>query len=189
MKLPLQITFRNMDPSEAVEANIREKAEKLDKFYSQIMGCRVVVEEHHQHHHKGNLFHIRIDLTVPDKELVVSREHDQDHAHEDIYVAIRDAFNAARRQLEDYSRRRGQHVKSHETPPHGRISQLSPEEDYGKIDTPDGREIYFHRHSVLNQDFDKLEIGAEVRFDEEQGDFGPQASTVKVVGKHHVVGL
>ncbi len=189
MKLPLQITFRNMEPSEAVEANIREKAGKLDKFYDQIMGCRVVVEEHHQHHHKGKLFHIRIDLTVPDKELVVSREHDQDHAHEDVYVAIRDAFDAVRRQLEDYSRRRSQHVKTHETPPHGRISQLSPEEDFGKINTPDGREIYFHRHSVLNRDFDKLEIGTEVRFDEEQGDLGPQASTVKVVGKHHIAGL
>ena len=143
---------------------------------------------YHQHHHQGNLYHARIDITVPDSEIVVSRERDQHHAHEDAYVAIRDAFDAARRQLEDFSRRRQQNVKTHETPPHGKVSQLLPEQDFGKIETPEGREIYFHKNSVLNASFDQLRIGTEVRFDEEQGDFGPQASTVKVIGKHHIVG-
>ena len=101
MKLPLQITFRNMEPSEAVEARIREKAEKLDRFCDQIMSCRVVFEAHHQHQHQGNLFHVRIDITVPDKEIVISREPGRHQAHEDAYVAIRDAFDAARRQLEN----------------------------------------------------------------------------------------
>jgi ribosomal subunit interface protein len=188
MQLPLQLTFRNLDPSPAVEADVREKATKLDQFYDHIMACRVVVEAHHKHHHKGNLYHVRIDLTVPDEELVVSREPHEHHAHEDAYVAVRDAFDAARRQLEDYVRRRDQRMKRHQAPPHGRISQLHPEDDYGRIETPDGRDIYFHKNSLLNADFADLEIGTEVRFDEEAGDLGPQASTVKVIGKHHILG-
>lgn len=188
MKLPLQITFRNMDPSEAMEADIREKAEKLDLFCDEIMGCRVVVETQHHHHHRGNLYHVRLDITVPDSEIVVSRAHDLHHSHEDAYVAIRDAFDNARRKLEDYNRRRRQDVKTHEAPHHGRVMQLFTDEGHGRIETADGREIYFHKNSVLNAAFDQLAIGTEVRFDEEQGDLGPQASSVRVVGKHHIVG-
>jgi ribosomal subunit interface protein len=188
MKLPLQVTFRNMDTSASVEADIREKALKLDQFCDQIMACRVVVEAHHKHHHQGNLFHVRIDITVPDEELVVSREPEAHHAHEDVYVAVRDAFAAAKRQLQDYNAKRQQQVKHHEAESHGRIIRLVPMQDYGVIETPGGREIYFHRNSVVNADFDSLEEGTEVRFDEEGGEQGPQASTVKVEGKHHVVG-
>lgn len=187
MQLPLQITFRNMDSSEAVEARVRSEAEKLDTLYDQIMHCRVVVEAHHKHRHKGNLYHVRIDLTVPGSELVVSREPDQHHAREDVYVAVRDAFNAACRQLKAFASRSRRDVKTHEVPPHGKISELFTEKGFGKIESSDGREVYFHENSVLNADFDKLEIGTEVRFVAEEGDQGPQASTVKVVGKHHVV--
>jgi cold shock CspA family protein len=176
-----------MDSSEAVEAKLKSEAEKLDMLYDQIMRCRVVVEADHKHHHKGNIYHVRVDLTVPGSELVADREPGQHHAHEDVYVAIRDAFNAASRQLSTYADRRRREVKTHEVPPHGKISELLTEEGYGKIESSDGREIYFHKNSVLNADFDKLEIGTEVRFAEEEGDQGPQASTVKVVGKHHVV--
>lgn len=187
MQSPLQITFRNMDPSEAVEARVRSEAEKLDARYGRIMRCRVVVEAHHKHRHKGNLYHVRIDLTVPGGELVVSREPDRHHAHEDVYVAVRDAFNAASRQLKGFARRSRREVKTHEVPPHGKISELKADKGFGKIESSDGREIYFHENSVLNADFSRLEIGTEVRFVEEEGDKGPQASTVKVVGKHHVV--
>jgi ribosomal subunit interface protein len=187
MKLPLQITFRNMDPSEAMETDIREKAEKLNQFCRDIMSCRAVVEVQHHHHHKGNLYHVSLDITVPGSEIVISRGHDLHHSHADAYVAIRDAFDNARRKLEDYNRRRQQQVKSHEAPHHGRIAQLFMDEGYGKIATADGREIYFHKNSVLNESFGQLGVGTEVRFDEEQGDRGPQASTVKIVGKHHIV--
>jgi ribosomal subunit interface protein len=188
MRLPLEVTFRNMDPSPAIEARIREKASKLDAFCEDIMGCRVVVEAPHRHRNKGNLYHVRVDVTVPEGELVASRDPAEHQAHEDVYVAIRDAFNATRRQLQDYQRRRRGQLKQHEAPPHGRIAQLYPADDYGRIETPDGRLVYFHRNSVVEGDFDKLTVGAEVRFVEEQGDSGPQASTVRVVGKHHVVG-
>jgi len=113
MQIPLQITFLGIPPSEAVEARIREKASKLDKFHSHIMSCRVAVEAEHHHHHQGNLYHIRIDITTPHKELIISREHHDNKAHEDVYVAIRDAFDAATRQLEDYVRIQRGDVKTH----------------------------------------------------------------------------
>jgi len=188
MQIPLQITFQNMEPSPFVEEKIREKAQKLDHFHDHIMACRVVVEPLGQHHHNGNLYQIRIDITIPGNEVVVSRESGLNHAHEDIYVAIRDAFNAARRQLEDQLRRTQRKVKTHETPPHGRVIEYFSDDGYGKIQTPDGREIYFHENSVLNGGFQQLDVGSEVRFVEGQGEMGPQASTVRPVGKHHIAG-
>ncbi|WP_126454686.1 HPF/RaiA family ribosome-associated protein [Sulfuriflexus mobilis] len=185
MKIPLQITFRNMEPSDAVEAKIREKAAGLEQYAKDIMSCRVIVEAPHKHHHKGNIYAVIIDVTLPGNEVVVDRNPGQDHAHEDVYVAIRDAFNAVRRQLEDYLRLRRNKVKTHETLPHGAIKELFPEQDYGVIDTQDSRDIYFHRNSVINADFDKLKVGDSVHFSEEMGEEGPQASTVHVEGKHH----
>ncbi|MBI3782570.1 MAG: ribosome-associated translation inhibitor RaiA [Deltaproteobacteria bacterium] len=116
MQLPLQVTFRGMEPSAAVEQRIRERSEKLNRYHDRIISCRVVVETPHRHHHQGKLFHVRIDLTVPQHELVVNREPEH-KPHEDIYVAIRDAFDAAQRQLEDLSRRQQGLVKHHETSP------------------------------------------------------------------------
>ncbi len=108
MKIPLQVTFRDMSPSDAVESRIREKADKLGRFYDRITGCRVVVEMPQRHKHQGKLHSICIDLTVPGTELVAN--HTQ---HEDVYVAIRDAFVAITRQLEDYVRRQRGDVKAH----------------------------------------------------------------------------
>jgi ribosomal subunit interface protein len=188
MKLPLQITFRGLDSSDALEADIREKADKLDRYSPDIMSCRVVVEARHKHHQDGNLYHVRVDLTVPGREIVTSRERTLHHSHTDPYVAIGDAFDEARRQLEDYERLRRQQVKVHEVPEHGRLARLNVEEGYGFIEAADGREIYFHRNSVLRASFERLSVGQEVRFDEELGERGPQATTVRVVGKHHLVG-
>jgi ribosomal subunit interface protein len=187
MRLPLQVVFHNLDPSSAVESRIREKAAKLDLYYDQIMSCRVVVEAPHKHHKKGRLYRIQIAVTVPDEELVVSRDPGQDHAHEDVYVAIRDAFDTMRRRLEDYARRRRGKVKHHAVSPHGKIIELFPEEGFGRIMTADDRLIYFHQNSLVDADFSKLNMGQEVRFVEEMGELGPQASTVHVIGKHHIV--
>lgn len=183
MRLPLQITYRNMSPSEAVERCIRERAERLDQFCDRIMGCRVVVEARHRHHHRGRLYHLRIDLTAPGEEIVVSREPALHRSHEDVYVAIRDAFDAARRRLEDYVRRHRRQLKVHEPAPRGRIVRLDRAGDCGFIETPDGREIYFHRNSVVDAGFDRLREGDAVRFHEEAGEKGPQASTVHLDGK------
>lgn len=178
MQLPLQITVRNMSLSAAAEANIRSKAEQLDKFCDCIMRCHVVVEAPHRHHRKGVLFHVRIDLTVPGSEIIIKRESD-----EDVYVAIRDAFDAARRKLQDYMRLRRGKVKMHEEPPAAYVSKLFADGGYGFLQTPDGREIYFHQNSVLPPGFDKLKVGTMVRFSEEMGEKGPQASTVAILAK------
>ncbi|MEE8594138.1 MAG: HPF/RaiA family ribosome-associated protein [Candidatus Bipolaricaulota bacterium] len=188
MQIPLEISFEGFDRSDALEQNIRDRAAKIERFYQHIVGCHVVVEAPHRHHHKGNLYSVRIEITVPDGELIVNRNPQEHHSHEDVYVAIRDAFKAARRQLEDYARiRRGQ-VKTHDVPPHGHIIALFPEMDYGKIETADGREIFFHRNSVIEAEFNTLSEGMEVRFNEEMGDQGPKATTVHLIGKHHIVG-
>jgi ribosomal subunit interface protein len=180
MKIPLQLTVRNLSLSEAAEKDIREKVASLDSHYDKITGCKVVVDAPHRHHHKGGAYDVRIDLTVPGKELVIRREAD-----EDLYVAIRDAFDAARLGLEKISRRQRGDVKTHEeVSPHARVIRLFPVEGYGFLQTNTGREIYFHRNSVLNGGFDRLTIGFEVRFVEEEGEKGPQASTVEVPGRH-----
>ncbi len=106
MPMPLQISFRNMDPSPAVEERIRKKAAKLERFHDRIVGCKVVVEAPHRHHHKGKLYSVRVDVSVPGKDVVVDRAKPTDHAHEDVYVAVRDAFAAAVRRLEDQTRKR-----------------------------------------------------------------------------------
>lgn len=105
MQLPLQITFRHMDPSPALEERIRHRAEELDQFFDRITSCRVVVECENPRRQQGKLFEVRIDLTVPGAEIVVGRESGINHAHEDAHVAVRDAFDAARRRLEDHARR------------------------------------------------------------------------------------
>ncbi len=177
MKIPLQITVRNLSLSEAAEKDIREKAESLNSFNGQIISCRVVVDAPHRHHHKGVLYNIKIDLTVPGKEFVVTREED-----EDIYVAIRDGFDAVRRRLEDFTRRQRGEVKAHEeVSPAAKVIRLFPREGYGFLETDDGREIYFHRNSLLNEEFEHLKVGSTVRFVEEVGEKGPQASTVRLL--------
>lgn len=149
-----------------------------------IMSCRVVVDVPHRHHKEGNFYQVRIDLKIPGAEIAVRREPAAHGEYRDIDIAIRDAFDEARRQLEDRIRIvRGQ-VKTHEPIPHARVVRLMPEGGYGFLETPDGREIYFHEHSVLNGGFRALEVGAEVSFVEEQGETGPQASTVRAVGRH-----
>ena len=113
MQIPLQISFDGMEPSPAVEARIREKAAKLERFYDRIVGCRVVVEAPHRHQHKGKLYNVRIDISVPGKRLQVGHTGPHNQTHEDIYVAMRDAFNAAGRLLEDHARRMRGEVKTH----------------------------------------------------------------------------
>ncbi len=190
MDIPLEVSFRNMDRSDAVEARVRERAAKLEKFGDRITSCRVVIEAPQRRHHKGNLFHVRIEIGVPGRpELVVSRHPKDKHAHEDVHVAVRNAFDAARRQLEDYTRRIGGSVKTHEMPAHGKVARLFPDRDYGFVETSDGREVYFHRNAVVKGAFDRLKVGSEVRLSVVEGESaqGPQASTVQPIGKHHLV--
>lgn len=188
MQSYIQITFRGLPRSEAVEAKIREKIEWLERFYGRLMHCHVVVETPHQHSRQGKLYHVTLELTIPDAApVVIGRAHHDKHEHEDVYVAIRDTFAAARRHLQERARKLRGEVKLHEVPLHGRVAR-KPGEDYGFIETPDGLNVYFHANSLIEGDFETLPIDSEVRFamHEGEGVEGPQASTVHVVGKHHL---
>jgi ribosome-associated translation inhibitor RaiA len=116
MELPLQLQFRNLDHSPAIEAAVRKHVDKLKSFNGDIISCRVAIESPHKHQYKGKLYHVVVDVRVPGKEIVVSRAPDDQQAHEDVYVAIRDAFDAARRQIQDYVRIRRGKVKAHVPP-------------------------------------------------------------------------
>lgn len=177
MRIPLQITMHGIDHSDALEADIRERAAKLDQFHPHLMSCRVTVEEARKHHQQGRQFTVRIDARVPGQEIVVTRDH-----HEDIQVALRDAFDSAKRQLEEAIRETRGYVKVHEVPQHGRILRLTGE-GFGFIGTEDGRELYFSRENVVHPTFEQLEPGAEVQFIEEMAAEGPQAKRVSI-GKH-----
>jgi ribosomal subunit interface protein len=113
MQIPLEITFHGVPHSEAVEARIREKAEKLEQHCHNITSCRVAVEAEHHHQHHGNLYKVRLDIQVPNRHIVVSRDHHDKQEHQDVYVALRDAFAAASRQLEEYARIQRGEVKQH----------------------------------------------------------------------------
>jgi len=188
VEVPLQITFRHMDPSPALEARIRRRASELERFFDRITACHVTVEAGSDRHRQGNFFKVNIDLVVPGREIVVGRDSGLNHAHEDAHVAVRDAFDALRRRLEDHARGGRGGVKLHTVPDHGRVARLLPDRDCGFIATAAGDEIYFHRNSVTGGGYDALEIGAEVRFvaHEAESAEGPQASTVTPLGKHHL---
>lgn len=186
MQVPLQVTFRHMETSPALEARIRARAAELEQFSSRVTACHVTVEKVTRRHRQGDVFEVRIDLVMPRREIAINRERSLNHAHEDAHVAVRDAFDALRRQLQDHVRESRGEGKLHAVPDHGRVVRLMP--DYGFIATAAGDEIYFHRNSIAGGSFDSLEVGAEVRFvmQERESGSGPQASTVTPIGKHHL---
>jgi cold shock CspA family protein/ribosome-associated translation inhibitor RaiA len=187
MQIPVDITFKEMAKSDALEARVREWVDKLERVYDRIVRCEVMIETPHRHHRNGRQFHVRVRLTVPGGEIVASHDPGPDETHEDAYVAMRDAFNAARRQLQDHVRnsyKRGEgRPKASNGSQHGRVTFLDVEKEWGWIEPNDGRRIYFHRNSVLGG-VDQVAVGDEVRFTEEDGDQGPQASTVHPIGTH-----
>lgn len=174
-----------MDGSPALEARIEKEAAKLERFADRIMACHVTVELPHRHQQQGKQYTARVDVTIPGAELVAGHSHGDRNQYEDPYVAVRDAFRAVTRQLEDKLRKNRGKVKHHELVATGKIKELFPQLDYGVIETVDGREVYFHRNSIVDAEFDRLLEQSEVRFAEEAGAEGPQASTVHLIGKHH----
>jgi len=192
MILSTQVTFRNMTAIEDVRKIIEARVQKLETFCKPILSCRVMVEAPANHHRKGDPFHVRIDATLSDGKVVVKHseamytgKHDSDTTSERncLMLAIRGAFSAARRKLQEHARLRRADVKTHEPNLTGTVSRLFPTEGYGYLETPDGREVYFHENSVLGSPFKKLRKGATAQFVEEAGLKGPQASTVRIIGR------
>ena len=185
MQTDVQITFRDVDPSDAIADRVRERVQKLEEFYGRITGCRVRIEAARRRQ-KSIGYQVHIDLVMPGDELVVSHGHLDRRPADDMNVAIRNAFDAMEKQLRARSAKMRGEVKAHGAPPHGRIVRLFP--DHGFIATADG-EIYFHKNAVAESSFEHMEVGDEVRFAlaPDDGDAGPQASTVHPLGKHKIV--
>lgn len=184
MQTAAQVSFDDIPLDEAVREAALRHIDGLESVYDRITGCHVVIAQPHRHKREGRLYSVRINLVVPGGEIVVNRNHPLDHAHEDVYVAMRDSFDAARRRLEDHVRHLRGAVKPHAPRAVGRVTQVFPLQGYGFLAAPDGREIYFHRHAISEHDFRMLEIGSEVHFSEEEGDQGPQAAHVQLVHPH-----
>jgi cold shock CspA family protein/ribosome-associated translation inhibitor RaiA len=181
MTIPLQITFSGgLTSSDALGERIQREAQKLEKFQDRIVSCHVTVTGRSTRHRHGELFAVRLQISMPGaRDVVVDRNPLEDHAHEDPYVAVRDAFMAARRKLQDQHRRMEGKVKLHAAPSEGRIGKLH-DDGYGFIECPDGREVYFHRNALSNAQFGQLRKGAAVRFTETEIDDRVQAATVHV---------
>lgn len=187
MQTPLELSFNNLDPSEAVEQRVRERADRLERRFGGITSCHVWIDTYHRSqaktHGKPVEYDVRIEVRVPGTELAVSRKPGDRRAHTDIMVAVRDSFDAMERQLRDYASRLQGEVKSHPTPLQGKVGRVFPDEGYGFIQTTDGREIYFHRNSVIEDGFDGLESGTPVELSVIDGESpeGPQATTVRAI--------
>jgi len=176
MQAELQINAKNTDLGEASRHELKRRAAKLGQFCDRISHCRVTVEVPHRFKKESMnavQYNVHIDLTVPGKEIAIRHRPDRD-----LNVAIREAFDAAERNLEEYAQKLRHETKRHETPPHGVVTSIFQKKGYGFITAEDGGQIYFHERSVLDGKFNQLKVGSTVRYHEEMGDKGPQASTV-----------
>lgn len=182
MQIPPEISFRDVEATERHKQKILEEIEKLERVHDRIVGCRVVVEQPHKHSEHGELYHVGIRVSVPRKELVVSRDPGDLEAHGSLEIAISDAFQSMRRQLDEHADRlRGGRQNAGDPPRFGKVARRVPEEGYGFIRTPDGRDVYFHEDTLQGADLDELHVQTPVRFVEEEGEKGPQASVVHVL--------
>ncbi len=185
MQVPLDITYRDVEKTDALEQLIRTKADKLEEVCDHIIGCHVAIERAHTHPDQGSPFRVRLDMTVPPgHELAVTKNPGEGVQYDSLEAVIREAFDTARRQLRDLTEQQQNRQKRHpEQAVGGIVTKLFPSQDYGFLKTLDGQEIFFHRNSVLRGDFDRLTVGAGVQFFVSQGENGPQASTVRLIDK------
>lgn len=188
MEAQPQIVFEHIGPSDALRQRVLEEIAHLEQFHGRLTSCRVVLSAPEKHKHKGRLYQVRIHLVLPGGREVAVRPSTQRHQwNQDPLVAIRNAFDAARRQLEDKVRRMRGDVKTHEAPQErGTVARVFPENDYGFITAADGGEVYFHRNAVVDADFASLKVGDAVSYVARQGEKGLQASTVHL--KHKAEG-
>jgi len=186
MDRPVEVTFRNMPRSEAIEAVVRRETLKLERYAPKIVGCRIAIERPQRFQRQGNAHRVRLFITgAARRPVVVTREPLDSDMHEDLRTIVIGAFKAARRQLQSMIQQQRGDAKPPQEP-RALVVRIFPKEGYGFLKTPDGRELYFHRHSVLHDDYERLAVGTEVRFEESEGDKGPQASTVQIVNKRGI---
>jgi cold shock CspA family protein/ribosome-associated translation inhibitor RaiA len=184
MQTPIEIAFQHCEPSKEIRAEIAKQAKRLERFSDRITSCHVMVAGPQTRHRQGDLFKIDVRIAMPEHhDVIVTRTHGDAPEREHPLVAVREAFDAAVRQIEDAARDMRGQVKEPMAESHGRVTKFLAGEDCGFIETAEGREVYFHRNAVLGGAFDSLSVGSEVRFVEEAGVKGAQASTVRLIGK------
>lgn len=185
MQVPLELSFRGIERTAEREDLIHEKVEKLELVCKTITSCRVSAEQAQESQQTGNQLMLRVEVRIPrHNEVIVSRKVDADQAAEPFARLVRQTFQSVQRQLRAVAEKQRGQVKPGATVDEVAIvSKLFADRNHGFLETLDHRELYFHRHSVLNDDFDRLEVGTGVRFVEEEGDRGPQASTVAIIDK------
>ena len=185
MQTPVEIDFQGEGGKPDVRASIEQHVAELEQRCGRVTACRVVLKAPGGHHRTGGLYEVNIRLSLPDgREVNVGRTAQADERHADLTFAINDAFKRARRQLQDHVRHLQGQVKQHEAQPAGTVKSLDLFGEFGFLEAADGHDVYFHRNSVLDGAFDRLTVGTHVIFAEEMGEKGPQASTVKLLGKH-----
>lgn len=185
MQTPLEIAFRNVPPSEEIKALVAEKARHLETFYDGIISCRVFISAPHQRQQKGNLFAVTIEVRVPGDDLVVHHDQHDVAEHEHMRVAVRDAFSAMARKVKRWKDAVSGEEKAHEGLLQGRVAEINHDEGYGQIIATDHRLIYFHENSVVDGSFQSLEPRdtVELVVQTDESGIGPQASTVRRIGK------
>ena len=179
-----EISFHGLERSDWVENYVAERLNKLERFAQGITRCRVTLNQEHGSHRKGNRYSVMIEVRIPPQhDLAATKHKDIRDLPNELSALINSAFSAIERQVKRTAALRRHEEKAHDGEVHGIVEKLFPE-GYGFLRTLEGnREIYFHRNSVLNDGFDRLALGTEVRFTPEEGEEGPQASSVHIVSK------
>ncbi len=181
-----EITYRGMKKIPFVDRQIRHKAGKLTRYHDRIVSCRVAVRKEEKKEGAGGLFRVRVIVRVPPGKEVIGRyESGEVETNFSPEVAVNEAFEAVRRQLQKIKGKQQGETKFHPMQQElvGHVINLFPEKDYGFLRTKEGREMFFHKNAVLNDGFDRLAIGTGVRYFPSEGEKGPQASTVRIVDK------
>lgn len=178
--IPIQITCQDFPISDSIRHEVRNYAGHLEYLYGRIIRCELFIRMPHRHKQKGRIFHVTIRLHMPGPDVVASRELEEDAAHEVLHIALADGFRAVERRLEEQARRMRGEVKRRMVQPRGRVVWLDVEGEFGFLETEDGQEVYFHRNSVIG-DPSRIRVGSKVRFHLEDGDNGPQASSLHLI--------
>ncbi len=187
MKVPLEITYRDVEKSAAIETLIHEKVAKLERLCNYINSCHIAVEKINDRPRSGSPYRVRIDLTLPPSHELVADSHPSDRdQYANLDTVVRDAFSKMERQLKEQTRMQRESEKTQGgsiDATAALVTRIFREQDYGFIKTLAGEDIYFHRNSVLHGDFDRLEVGTGVRYEAVEGEQGLQATTVQIVDK------
>ncbi len=180
MRLPLEVTYRGLDASAAMDALIREQAERLRRFHRHLIACRVTLETTHKNGEADAIsYRVRVELSLPGDPIIASHDRSHHQPNFDPYAAIRQAFGVAERQLKSRTGRRKSRRRHSQGAPIARVDRLFADLGYGFLQTMDGQHIYFHENSVVDVAFEDLNTGDSVHYEMTQGEDGPQATTVR----------